>query len=435
MISSYWPNSADLYLSDDFRLLLGATNLGVVFACKTGETCRPLSWSSDGSFVAVGRILPVSTTLKGGYISFPGQNQLQLESGELQTADLQLDSREKVTPIVGNIQKLELKLASQNWQVDQNVRIGAASLRLTSQNMAVVDDDKYPIGKLKVEGNISEVTANGIGRVILAAGQTQFTIEASRKSKDDLKIDSGSIVGKLNVRSDDHLTEALATFSMEQLLYYRGVGSAKFSFHIENASSHVITPSDHSEQGFPGGRTVVDVHSRDIALKLSSRFGFADADVKVNNGAWSISEQKDIPITVAASVDTGEIVYLNVQTGGGDLNVPYKTVCGPHVNINRGDYVFRAKSDLTLSDKSRRFSIRNVTIEPDFDADVDDRNCGLIVEGICGIVGGLITGGVGAIGAAIACGKEVAKKKKEMHEKMRSLASEKVGSLKLDLSF
>ena len=429
-------NSADLYLSENMHLLLGSTSIGLVFGCPAAEAeCLPFAWSNDGSITAVGHILPIASSLKGGYITFPGQNQLQVDAGEIQTADLQLDSRNKVTPITGSLQKIDLKFSAQNWQVDQSVRIGTATLHLSSQDFSVVPGDAFPVGKVKFDGQISEITAGGIGRIALANGQTTISIDASRKAKDDLKIDDGSINGKLKFRGEDIGTGGDASFTLHDLLYYRGVGSAKLIFYVEDANAHIPTPSDHSENGFPGGRTVVDVASRDIQLKLNKRVGFSDADVKVNNGVWSIGQQIGLPIDVAASVATGELVNLNVQLGGGDLDKGYNTVCSPHVNINRGSYTLNAKADLTLSSTARRFSIRDVGMTPAFDADVDDRGCKYVAVGICGIIGGLATGGLGAIAAGIACGNEVDKYKGQMNDKIKTTAADKLRDLKLDLSF
>lgn len=98
-------------------------------------------------------------------------------------------------------------------------------------------------------------------------------------------------------------------------------------------------------------------------------------------------------------------------------------------------YTLSAKADLTLSSMARRFSIHDVGMTPAFDADVDDRGCGYVAIGICGIIGGLATGGFGAIAAGIACGNEVDKYKGQMNDKIRTTAADKLRDLKLDLSF
>src|SRR5262249_55745626 len=155
---------------------------------------------------------------------------------------------------------------------------------------------------------------------------------------------------------------------LDKMLYYRGVGSAKLAFFIESAATHVVTPSNHAEEGFKGGRTVIDVSSKDIQLGLKNRVGFASADVRVNNGLWTIADKKGIKLDVSASVPTGELVNFDVQLGGGTIGGSnYSTVCSPHVNINSGNYVLHAIADLTLSDSRGRFQVHDITMTPPFD--------------------------------------------------------------------
>ncbi|WP_322886518.1 hypothetical protein U8C31_18295 [Sinorhizobium medicae] len=433
-------NSADLYLSDELHLLMGSTNIGLIFQCEAsdGPDCRPFSWSNDGSIVAIGHFLPMATTLNGGYIAFPEQNRLQIDRGDIQTSDLLLDSREDQTPITGSVTKLDLRFSAQDWKIDQNLRIGTGDVRLSSQDLSIQSGDSFPVGNIKLEGTISEINAGGIGRVPFATATTNITLEASRRLKDDLKINNGRVSGQLKFQGD-LATAGEASFELRDLLYYRGVGSAKFDFHVDEARSHYVVdrPVD-AEEGFPGGRTVLHVTRRDIPLTLKERFGFADADVKVNDGIWSITEQKGLPVSVDAVVSTGELVNIKVQLGGGDLaGKNYTTVCSPHVNVNRADYTIKGLADLTLSNSSRRFKVADVTLVPDFDADVDDRNCKEIAAGICGIIGTLLTGGnlIAGAAAGIACGNEVEKHKKDMHGEFADKAAAALANLKLGLTF
>jgi hypothetical protein len=78
--------------------------------------------------------------------------------------------------------------------------------------------------------------------------------------------------------------------------------------------------------------------------------------------------------------------------------------------------------------------VSGVTIQPPIDADVDDRGCKQVAEGICGIIGGMLGGSIGAIAVGIACGVEVDKYKGEMNSKIRDMGNDALGKLKLDLT-
>jgi hypothetical protein len=436
---SILADSADLYLSKDFHLLLGSTSLGLVFGCPAGSPadCKPMRWSKNGDFTAIGTIPAFGTAIRGGYFNFPGQNQVTLDSGDIQTGPLNVDSRDRVTPITGSLQRADLALHAQDWQIDNNLHVGLATVKLTSQDMTLQAGDPSPTGKLNFDGKITDLTAGGVGRFPLATGSASISLTASRNLHDDLKIDDGKVLGSLNLKGGDLSVAADATFDLHNILYYKGVGKAKLSFHVEDASVLINTPSDHSENGFPSGRTVVDVSTKPLALKLLTRLGFDDTDVAVNNGKWQITDHTGMHFDIAATVPTGELVNLNVQLGSSDIG--YSTVCSPHVNINTGAYVLHAIADLTLSDVDpahpHKFSVHDITLTPDFDADVDDRHCGYIVEGICGIIGGMTTGGIGAIGAAIACGSAINKAKSDMHDKFKTMAADKLRDMKFSPTF
>jgi hypothetical protein len=67
----------------------------------------------------------------------------------------------------------------------------AANFHLSSQDMSIVSGDAYPIGNVKVEGKLTEVSAAGVGKVpFSASGDTNFVVNASRKTQDDIKIEA-----------------------------------------------------------------------------------------------------------------------------------------------------------------------------------------------------------------------------------------------------
>ena len=286
---------------------------------------------------------------------------------------------------------------------------------------------------MQIAGGVTDVAATGFGPVTLASGSANISLSASRATNDQLKIDDGTLTGSLHLKGDPQ-TNATASLALKNILYYRGVGSAKLDFFIENASYHVpVVPGD-SAHGFMGGQTLIHFTPRDIQLNLNRHVGFSNADVRVDNGAWSIPEQ-GFQIAIGAHVTTGEFADITVQLGNSTLG--YSTVCAPHVNINTSDYLFTANADLTLTSNQRRFIVDGVQITPAFDIDVDQRGCSQAAAGICGIIGTALIGGDIFAGAAlgIACGNEVVKYSGIMNDQLHSTVSNSIKSLKLDVVF
>ncbi len=427
---------ADLRPSANLHLLLGGTNLNIILTCPGNDAaCRPFRWTSAGGAEVIGKIAPFATSLRGGDIAFPRQNKLEIEGGDIQVGELQLDTRNQTTPITGKLEKLDIKFLAQNWKVDESVKIGATRLRATTQDLSVIRDDPHPVGALKIEGEMSSLEASGVGRFATLAANSKFEFSLSRRQNDDVKIDDGNVVAHINVRGDQR-TAGEATFELRNLLLYRGVGHANLDFHLEKLETYYYLSAPKQTEGFSGGRTVVSVTPRDIKLALNKRLGFSDVDVSVNNGIWSIPDQTALPVEISVDLATGELVNVQVQLGGGDLRPgDYNTVCSPHVNVNTGHYMLSASATLSLG-RQNKFSIAEFALSPAFDADVDERGCDLTASAICAIVGTVITGNpLCGIGLGLACGDEVDKYKDEMNKKIRNDVGRWISDLSLEATF
>lgn len=425
-------NSADLSLSPTERLLLGTTTLGLVFACPVAEPdCHPFHWTRGGLVEVIGQITPVYSSVRGGHILFPGQNELQIDLGEIQTSDLRIDTRDNLTPITGRMTKLDLNFSTTDWKVDSNTRIGAGTLRLYSEDIGIDPGDQYPTGKLVISGKIRELSSSGVGDFLMT-GNSTFNFPASRQFRDEIKIEDGKVDGNVHVKGNYNAL-ADATLKIEDILYYRGVGDAKVSFHVENASASYTVSEPDQRAGFPGGQTVASMTPRTIGLALQKRFGLDKQEIKFSNGKWSMPEQ-NIPVSVALTVATGELVNVNVQLGNPSIGIPYKTVCSPHVNINTGSYTLNGHIVLSLAGAGGKFKAAVDSLVPAFDADVDDRGCKTITEGICALVGSM-GGGLIGVAMGIACGDKVEEFKKQAHEKMADAADSAVKKLSVESTF
>lgn len=424
-------NSADLHLSNEVNLLLGASNFSINFECAdVGSNCTPVEWSNNGDTTVQGRILPSAASLRGGSISFPGQNSLQIAGGEVELAELRVNTRNTTTPITGRIQRFEVDLRTQDWRIDENARVGAAAVKFFSDDLELQVGDPYPVGTALVEGQLTELTATGIGRFITVAAQSKFRLAVGRNPRDDMRITDGRIDAQITA-SGDYDSRAKATLALRDLIYYRGLGSAKLDFAVTEARATYKVAPEGAEQGFPGGRTVVSFTPRNIALELSNPPRFSNVDIRIQNGRWEVPPQSTA-LQVELNVATGELAYFNVQLGGGDANLPYRTICGPHLNINRGNYVLKANLKLSLSSAESKLELSNFTLQPPFDADVDDRGCNRLGQAICAFAGGAIAGNpLLGIAFGIACGRELDEYKEKMNTQIRDGAASLISNLNL----
>ena len=174
------------------------------------------------------------------------------------------------------------------------------------------------------------------------------------------------------------------------------------------------------------------IQPRDISIKLNKRFGFDGADVKFKNKKWSVADELKLPVEVGFYVKLGELVIADVGLGHPDTG--YSTICAPRVNINTSTYLVKGEVNLTLSNNTGRFTAKMGGLQPQFNADVDDRNCEKLAVAICAFVGGM-AGPIGAATMAIICGDKIDDAKKDLHTKMADKVDETIKGLKLDTTF
>ena len=83
---------------------------------------------------------------------------------------LLIDTDDKIAPITGKLQKLELRLEAQDWKFDKNTRLKAAQFKASSQNLEIVRGDPSPVGDMTFEASVSDLEATGVGEFQFISG-------------------------------------------------------------------------------------------------------------------------------------------------------------------------------------------------------------------------------------------------------------------------
>lgn len=426
-----FASSADLNFSKNMRLLLGNVQLHMIFTCGADapEGCVPFHSSSDGTIVAKGHILPSTTVIRGGHIAMSNQNKLIIDNGSVQTSDLIFDTENRITPLYGSFAKIDISMLAQDWELDNKTKVGTASLRIKSDNLRIESADEAPTGNMIITAQITELTASGIGSFGVITAESSLEFYISRKFKDDMQIENGKITGKANFRGDG--TNGTIRFILKELLFYRGIGSAKLGFFVDDLSTRYVLNEPRSQEGFPGGRTTVVVSNIAISANLAEKVGFDNIDIKIRDGEWKAVDVNNLDVKINIGIPTGKLVDIDVELGGGDLGAPYVRVCNPQLIVRTGAYTLNGKADFSLSD-AKKFRAYGFSMTPAIDVEIDKGGCDHTAAAICGLIG-MIAGPVGALAMAIACGEAVDEKKEELHSKISEDVTSWISNLKVDV--
>lgn len=424
-----------LTLSDNSLVLLQSGNLRLNLACSAGgPECRPFKWDSDGGVSIKGTIAGAAVHLApGGYITFPGQNKLLIAGGQMLTDILTVDTDDKVTPITGRLQNLALRLEAQDWKIDQSSSIRAANFELASTTLQLQKGDPFPVGEVSLAATVSDFTAQGLGSVkfITATGELKAIVK--RAYMDDPKFE-GSVHGKVQATPAQPDSMVKVSFAAREIRYYRGYGTAKLDFQIDEASATFSTPPERRNEGIPGGRFELTAYSVPLHFALTSPFGFSNADVSVENGKWAAKNIDDVFIGIRLTVPSMVAASAQHQLGGGELKVPYKdTPCRPEASTVGSNYTISGKADFKFGEKMRKVVTHDFTIDRPLEIDLDSSNCNAVAFIACGLLGSILNPVLG-VAAALACNKKVEEAKVDFQTKVREKSYEYVDKLNFSVA-
>jgi hypothetical protein len=419
-----------LALSNEMLLLVQSSNLRLNLGCPSGApiACRGFKWSSDGTVLVKGTIAGAAIHLaQGGFVTLPGQNKLNIESGEMLTNVLTVDTENKKTPITGKLQNISLKLAAQDWRFDKTTSLKAAEFSLNSQELAIQKDDEFPIGEVKFKASVTDLNAKGLGNIRFASASGNADIIVRRDTGDDPKIE-GSIGGYLIVSASELNSNATASIRIHSIKYYRGYGTAKLDFSIDSATAQYLTPTikPDPEEGIPGGRFVITSSQVPLQISLLAPISFNNVEVTVDQGNWLAQDILGLPIKVKFTTPTSPVVSARLQLGQNHNYID--TSCHPEVKVLAGSYQISGLVDLKFGKLPRTITTKNFSIDRTIEADFDSSDCKTWAAAICAIAASPL-GPIGSTAAALACGNEVDKQKEKFQKDVVDKTYEFIQSL------
>lgn len=423
-----------LAMSPNTLVLLQSANLRLNLACAAGASagCLPFVWSSDGGVVVKGTIPAAAVHLEqGGYLALPGQNKLTIEGGEMLTDVLTVDSENKVTPIRGKMQNLKLRLAAQDWIFDSNTRLKAATFGLWTTSLEVLENDPFPVGAVNVDATVTEFTAKGLGNVRFASGSGKILAKVMREAGDDPKLE-GSVSGTVAATGGGPDASARVTVAFNDIRYYRGYGSAKFDFSVDEATAVYRTPYEERDEGVPGGKFEIKAPSLPITMRLAAKFGFQNVDLKVDKGDWTMANVDNVPLAIDVSLPAMTAAKAQHYFGNSTLGYT-STSCRPEVKAVGATYRISGTADLKFGEKQKQIVTRGFTIDRPLEADLDASDCKVVAFISCGVIGSMLSPTAGVV-AALACGKKVDEAKQQFQETIRDKTYEFVQQLNFTLA-
>ena len=414
---------ADLQLGPGLRLLLGRGNFHVEFRCPAGSPtdCRPMVAETGTPIVSVGKIEPLTLTSKSGwYISDLGE--IKLDRGELQTGELEFDSRKGKARLWGNIVSIELALSAQVLQLDRGFQLRTVSGSLKGKDLTISSKDGLPEGDLDFAADIAEIVGNGIGQIATIRGSSEMTALLHREVGQSIHILKGNLKAQITASTDTGSTRA--SLVIEDLDLYRGNGGARFSLNIPQLNYSKFLPGTKESNDFPGGSVEIWVHEQTLSAALTTGINLSKRKVDIKAGKWSI-EETSFPLEAKLSLSDGELVTAPVDLGG-------ITICTSRVTLPFANYLARFSGALVVRNGNIGFHTTPFQISPFPKPEIDGKTCQRAATIICGMAGSVL-GPIGVIGAAYLCHEKFDEGQDMLQTNLNNMVRDGIQSTKFDV--
>lgn len=413
--------SITLGFSSDNWLKLGYTGFNLILGCTqssmTLQECSGFSWSRTGTNL-VGVITKLSAQINQGRFAIGQAGFSQVRGGEIYSESLLLDTR-RATPIHGRLENFAIDVFGDDFWVDQKTRFKAAQLTLRSDDIKFLPDQKYPIGRLRMQGTITQISTGQFEEFQLREAKIDALVGRSDSTR-SAEVFSGLIDAKLALRGDSQAV-ADGYISLTHMHYYQGSGGAILSFAIESASGEIVTPGKVVKvDGFL--ESTVDLKSIKIAPVLQGALRKEGLVVQAQDGKWAI-DPISLDFSLSVPIASQELLYVLVEPDIGPN-------CASRVKFSPETYTFWGHIEIDLSKPAYR--IGDFAIDREIQIDVDGGSCEKAIKVVCFIAGSVgnvfVPPPFGNVAAAVLCGQEIDKKKKELTGKFHEAVRDKIRS-------
>lgn len=419
--------NAELWFSERNSVRFGYTSLNLVLGCPdvAAPGCKAVTWGTQGISV-FGTINSFGTTLTGGQFNVFNVGEIQLKSGQIAADQLTLDSTNRLTPITGKINKIEVIVEGQNLRIDGQNTIQLAQATFNADDLVFKPGQALPIGLLSVKGVAEKFEGGALGPVSFAAN-AKLNLTITHRDGDEPEITDGAIEGDARVGMSSNGT-AEANVSVQRIRYYRGHGDAELKLTVKSATYSYQTPTFHDSASKLGFTSDVNVRSVKIAGSLASPLIFSTA-VKASQSAWKIDQIIGVPYDIRLGIASQELVYAPIKTPIGG------TLCAPKVNLADQSPDITGKIDVFGSSTGGKVRIYDNSLSAGIVADADDRGCDKIADLVCFVAGDAALGPIGGAGLAIICNSNLEEAKRKLADQIRDQSIDKVAQARFDFSF
>ncbi|MGU9982224.1 hypothetical protein ACJ4V0_19495 [Phreatobacter sp. HK31-P] len=420
-------STADLQIGRSTRLFLGAADILVTFRCPQGSPadCRPISAKRGAPLVSMGEINPMNLATQSGSHEIPNAGIIRLDRGELRTGILTFNSRNRSAPIVGNITRIHAAVSAQALRLDEGFVAQALSGDLQGEDLTLSPNDGLPVGELRLRANLSDFTAEGMGRFALVQGSATMTGLLRRADRADVHLVEGRIEARANLTSSGG--NAVANLVISDLSLVRGNGTARLTISVPTLNYSRMFPGRRDTEDFVVGKVEAHVKDQNLVVNLTEPMGFENRLVRIRSGRWSL-ETTTFPIRTAVSISDAELVYAKLEPPVGG------PICTAKVHLNSAS--FQGNLNATVAVREGRFSFATgpLGLSPFPVATPDGKACRQAISVICGLIGGALLGPFGLIGAAYLCHEEVREGEKELEARMNEMIAGGVRSIRFDVN-
>lgn len=426
---SVFLDQAEIWFSDKNSIRLGYSGLNLALGCADAaplDTCAPLGWNREGVRMA-GTITAFRTALTGGQFNVSDVGLVRLSSGKIEADNLTIDTSDRRSPITGKVNVFEVSLEGQNLHIDEANIIGIAKADVKAYDIVYKKGQSLPIGSVNLSGSANKIEGGEVGKFKFEAG-AKFDLRIDRRDGDEPEVMSGTLDGQAKALMSEGNT-ATVSILLDRIRYYRGHGEAKVRLIGREASYAFHTPSARDSRSLTLIKAETELKSITLIPALAEPI-IIDTRIISSNKKWSIDPVVGVPFKLRIPISAQELVYSRIRPAVGN-----GTICAPKVNLAGQSPTISGKIDVFAANSGGKLRIYDNALSAGVEAEVDDRGCQEIADGVCYLVGSAFGGPIGGAALAMMCDAKLDEAKEKLSNTIRDESTKKVAESRFSFDF